>query len=177
MNIKYYNEQELWDDFNKDMNNLAELYHPFIEQYKNFYINKFGISNHLHDDVYDVCLSSLYKAVRNFDTTKDNLFETYYSKKTNGYILNLLKKQKTKPILLDDNSELDIEDENIDVNFNVETISELKQHLSDDEYKIIELYYVKNYTNEEIGKLLGIKEFTARARHQEILHKLKRKMK
>lgn len=175
------NEDKLWYDYNslktnQSFNNLIELYYYLVEKYKKIYIKRCNISEFMHIDVHDVCLDCLYSSIENFDIGYDNTFETYYNKRLKGYILNMFNKQKKKPILLDDNSELDIEDTYLDTDFGVEMISLLEKYLSEEEIKIIRLKYVDGYTMKEIGDMLGLSKDNTNSKHQDILHKLRRKM-
>lgn len=182
------NEDKLWYDYNslktnQSFNNLIELYYYLVEKYKKIYIKRCNISEFMHIDVHDVCLDCLYSSIENFDIGYDNTFETYYNKRLKGYILNIIEQQKKKPILLDDDSKLDIEDTSLnndfnvsDIGFSIDMINLLEKYLSEDDIEIIKLRYINDYTFQKIADILELSKDNIKSKHDRILHKIKRKI-
>lgn len=177
------NERRLWDSYleskkDKDMTtiDLLEYYYPLVEKYSKLYMRMRGIGQDKAVEVYDICMDTMFKTIKKFDINSDNTFETYYSKKLKGYILNMFRDSKKLPILFEDNEELNIQDMSLETNFSIEMISLLERYLDEDEIKIIRLYYVDGYLNKEIALMLNMTEKNVCYKHQTILHKLKNKL-
>lgn len=175
-------EKQLWDSYvetkyNDNLNKLIELYYPLVEKYKKLHIRRYGIAENLHIDVHDKCVDALYKSIQTFDTDCENTFETYYSNKSNGEILHLFRDVKKLPILFEDNEELNIQDYNLNYDFSIETTSLLEKCLTEEEIEIVKLKYVDGFSIKEIGKIIGMNYDNIYSKHQDILFKLKNKMK
>lgn len=184
MRYKDEKEKKLWDSYiyNDGLTDLTEFYYELVKEYTDLYIRQYGIAEHLYLDVYDRCLDALYNAIKTFDIDRDVTFKTYYSHKANSGVKNMFQKRKERKQIADiipfeDGQEFEVPDNNVEYTFDLEMTSELEKYLTEDELKIIKLYYVEQKTDKEIANILNFKKDNLRQKRHNILRKLKKKLK
>lgn len=145
------------------------------------------------DDLFQLGMIGLVKAIDNFDMTKEYEFSTYASKCIDNEILMYLRKNsKNRTLISIDDSpeegyslketlrdEYDLEEDCIDREM-VLVIRNKVSELSDRERLIVSLYYGidsdKRYTQTEIAEILGVDKATISRNLGKILNKLKKEL-
>ena len=145
------------------------------------------------DDLFQLGMIGLVKAIDNFDMTKEYEFSTYASKCIDNEILMYLRKNsKNRTLISIDDSpeegyslketlrdEYDLEEDCIDREM-VLVIRNKVSELSDRERLIVSLYYRidsdRRYTQTEIAEILGVDKATISRNLGKILNKLKKEL-
>ena len=145
------------------------------------------------DDLFQLGMIGLVKAIDNFDMTKEYEFSTYASKCIDNEILMYLRKNsKNRTLISIDDSpeegyslketlrdEYDLEEDCIDREM-VLVIRNKVSELSDRERLIVSLYYGidsdRRYTQTEIAEILGVDKATISRNLGKILNKLKKEL-
>ena len=145
------------------------------------------------DDLFQLGMIGLVKAIDNFDMTKEYEFSTYASKCIDNEILMYLRKNsKNRTLISIDDSpeegyslketlrdEYDLEEDCIDREM-VLVIRNKVSELSDRERLIVSLYYEidsdRRYTQTEIAEILGVDKATISRNLGKILNKLKKEL-
>lgn len=96
MNYKNYNDYELFYLIKENDENaqtiLIEKYQPIIKKTVKKYLN-FGKSRGLDsNDLYQEAMIGFYKALKKYDSKKNNLFYTYVNYLIEGNVYNAIKK-------------------------------------------------------------------------------------
>ncbi len=155
-------------------NFLIDKYSPIV----NMKANKFFINGAEHDDIVQEGLIGLYKAIKSFDSNKDNSFKTFANLCVERQLITAIKtsnRQKHIPLNQSVSLNMAAYDENYDttlleildtaiVEDPLETItkqeqmqlikSRLKENLSEFEVKVISLY-IQGISYVEIAKFLN----------------------
>lgn len=137
-----------------------------------YIVRKINIPNMLDEDKFQISMIALWKACETYDPNRNSKFSSYASACIKNELLMTKRKRSVDTISLDTplktEEDLYLKDaiaSNVDVVSSVQDdimlveINKLKEkYLSRMEQQVIDLYYMQDKTQVEIGEILGISQ-------------------
>lgn len=157
---------EIIEEYNKTLNkdllkDIIEYFNPIIRDVINRYKFLYSPSSYAYtdEDLYNVCITSMIKAIKKYDSTKGSKITTYVYSYCKEYCKRYIK-QQTKDIPIEDEY-ITISEPPYDIDLKIEIQDLLRNTLTPLEIKVIHLHYgfndSKTYTFEEMNALLKVK--------------------
>lgn len=160
---KINSEKELIEKIKVDKDYFKELYKRYLDKTYNFVYSKVQ-DKQIAEDLVSDSWFKIVKKIDNFKPSEDYQVSVWIFKIVRNNMFDYFKKNKN--VILEKSEEIlnFIEDDRVNLNKNIENefvreiIFEELKNLSKQEREIINLKYYSDLKNNEISKLLNIKE-------------------
>lgn len=162
------NELEYWTEFKKIKEALIKKYAPLVKNEANKIKANTKIGNIIDFvDFESFGFLGLSDAVERYDLNQEITFKTYARVKIQGAIYDELNKLHFE---LKSNMASDLKaDDTANIRFFIKSLNKL----SEEEYKVLILYYYKNLTLEEICKVMDMSKIEADELRQKAIQDLR----
>jgi RNA polymerase sigma factor (sigma-70 family) len=159
----------------KDKAALEELYDRY-EKMLFSYLYKMTGDRDLAEEALQEVFIKIWRGTGTYHESKGKFVAWLVTMSRNAAV-DLIRKQKKPSVPLDEVAEVESTEtsveETIEVKEKREQIHEAVRHLSDEQQKMVDLFYFKGYTHETIAEKCGIPLGTVKSRIRLALKKLK----
>lgn len=159
----------------KDKAALEELYDRY-EKMLFSYLYKMTGDRDLAEEALQEVFIKIWRGTGTYNESKGKFVAWLVTMSRNAAV-DLIRKQKKPSVPLDEVAEVESTEtsveETVEVKEKREQIHEAVRHLSDEQQKMVDLFYFKGYTHETIAEKCGIPLGTVKSRIRLALKKLK----
>lgn len=159
----------------KDKAALEELYDRY-EKMLFSYLCKMTGDRDLAEEALQEVFVKVWRGVGSYDESKGKFVAWLVTMSRNAAV-DLIRKQKKPSVPLDEIAEVESTDSSVEETAEwqekSEQIHQAVQHLSEEQQKMVQLFYFKGYTHETIAEKCGIPLGTVKSRIRLALKKLK----